>query len=313
MDNNQSSVGLTPRDNSDKYGVFVNPFVDEGFKIIFGQEEHKDILINVLNIIFDGEVLFKDITYIDKEIPRGLQSKRGIVFDLLCETDKGEKVLVEMQNKRQSFFEQRAAYYIASALARQGKAGDGWFYNIKRVYGVFFLNFNLPGRNPRLRIDLEKRDRHTGEVFDDYMRMTYIMFPQMKYGSIEECEDNFERIIFILKNMKTMEYIPGKEHLPIIEKLEQVARLGALSDGERLAYDRAVDAYRVEQDAWKTAIEEGREIGREEGREIGREIGLEEGRQQEKLEMARKLKALGVAIKDIISASGLSETVVLSL
>ena len=157
---------------SENNGVFVNPFVDEGFKIIFGQEEHKDILLNVLNIIFADEVVFKDISYIDKEIPRGLQSKRGIVFDLLCETDNGEKVLVEMQNKRQSFFEQRAAYYIASALARQGKSGDEWHYDIKRVYGVFFLNFNLPGRKPRLRIDLEKRDRHTNEVFDDYMRMT---------------------------------------------------------------------------------------------------------------------------------------------
>lgn len=293
MDKKQLNKYTEPVRYSEDKGVFVNPFVDEGFKIIFGQEEHKDILLNVLNIIFANEVVFKDIIYIDKEIPRGLQSKRGIIFDLLCETDKGEKVLVEMQNKRQSFFEQRAAYYIASALARQGKAGDEWHYDIRRVYGVFFLNFNLPGRKPRLRVDLEKRDRHTGEVFDDYMRMTYIMFPQMNYKSIDECKDNFERIIFILKNMKTMDYIPGKEHLPIIEKLEQVARQGALTEGQRLAYERAVDAYRVEQDAWKTAIEEGREEGI--------------------MEMARKLKALGVAVKDIISASGLSEAVVASL
>ena len=133
------------------------------------------------------------------------------------------------------------------------------------------------------------------------MRMTYIMFPQMKYDTIDECKDNFERIIFILKNMKTMKYMPGKEHLPIIEKLEQVARQGALTEGQRLAYERAVDAYRVEQDAWKTAIEEGRE----EGREMGREEGI--------MEMARKLKALGVAMKDIILASGLPESVVASL
>ncbi|MDE5797096.1 MAG: hypothetical protein K2H75_08280, partial [Muribaculaceae bacterium] len=68
-------------------------------------------------------------------------------------------------------------------------------------------------------------------------------------------------------------------------------------DRHQQHYDRAVDAYRVEQDAWKTAIEEGREEGREEGIR----------------DMARKLKALGVAVKDIISASGLSESVVASL
>ncbi len=314
MDNKQINIESNSVDWSKGKSVFVNPFIDEGFKIIFG---HEDILLTVLNVIFAGEMVFKYVTYIDKEIPRGLQSKRGIIFDLLCETEKGEKVIVEMQNKRQSFFEQRAAYYTASALAYQGNTGEEWQYNVKKVYGIFFLNFNLPDRKPRLRIDLEKTDRHTGEVFDDYMRMTYIMLPQMTYKSFDECKNNFERIIFILKNMNKMNYIPGKEHLPIIEKLEQVARYGSLTEIQRLAYERAVDAYRVEQDAWKTAIKEGRDAGLEEGFEEGRkegfEIGREEGREEGIIEMARKLKALGVAIKDIISASGLSEAVVTSL
>lgn len=138
MESNKVYNHISARDNYSDYGVFVNPFVDEGFKIIFGQEEHKDILINVLNIIFEGEVVFKDIIYIDKEIPRSLQSNRGIIFDVLCETDKGEKVVVEMQNKRQSFFEQRAAYYKPRLWFVRVKPGTSGI-TISRKYTVCFF------------------------------------------------------------------------------------------------------------------------------------------------------------------------------
>ena len=34
---------------------FINPFTDVGFKRIFGQEINKDLLIDFLNALLDGE------------------------------------------------------------------------------------------------------------------------------------------------------------------------------------------------------------------------------------------------------------------
>ena len=52
---------------------------------------------------------------------------------------------------------------------------------------------------------------------------------------------------------------------------------------------------------------EGLEEGRAEGLEKGRAEGLEKGRAEEKKSVARNLKALGLDVHSISSATGLSE------
>ena len=49
------------------YGSFINPFVDEGFKRIFGQEESKPVLLAFLQELLKGEHDVKDLKYLDKE------------------------------------------------------------------------------------------------------------------------------------------------------------------------------------------------------------------------------------------------------
>ena len=41
----------------ERKSVFINPFVDRGFKILFGQKESKDLLIELLNDLLEGERL----------------------------------------------------------------------------------------------------------------------------------------------------------------------------------------------------------------------------------------------------------------
>ena len=48
-------------------GRYINPFTDWGFKRLFGQEFSKDLLINFLNDLFEGEFQIKDVTFKDKE------------------------------------------------------------------------------------------------------------------------------------------------------------------------------------------------------------------------------------------------------
>ena len=51
---------------------FINPFTDVGFKLIFGQEINKAMLIDFLNALLEGERKVKDIRFLDKEqVPRG--------------------------------------------------------------------------------------------------------------------------------------------------------------------------------------------------------------------------------------------------
>ena len=86
-------------------------------------------------------------------------------------------------------------YYLSQAVARQGEKGSKWMYDLKAVYGVFFLNFPMPGTKAhKLRTDIVLSDRDTHELFSDKMRYIFIELPSFRtldlcveeYGYIEE-------------------------------------------------------------------------------------------------------------------------------
>ena len=96
-------------------GRYINPFTDWGFKRLFGQEFSKDLLINFLNDLFEGEFQIKDVTFKDKELPGETNDLRGCIFDIYCVTDDDKHFIVEMQNRWVPFFVNRSIYYASKA------------------------------------------------------------------------------------------------------------------------------------------------------------------------------------------------------
>ena len=97
-------------------GRYINPFTDWGFKRLFGQEFSKDLLINFLNDLFEGEFQIKDVTFKDKEQPGDTDDLRGCIFDIYCVTDDDKHFIVEMQNRWVPFFVNRSIYLVRLLL-----------------------------------------------------------------------------------------------------------------------------------------------------------------------------------------------------
>ena len=127
-------------------GKFINPFTDFGFKHIFGREMDKDILIEFLNDLLEGEYTIMDLRIMNNERLPETEQGRKVIFDIHCETDKGERIIIEMQNREQPHFKDRALYYLSHSVVEQGIKGT-WDYELAAVYGVFFLNFTLDEEN----------------------------------------------------------------------------------------------------------------------------------------------------------------------
>ena len=102
-------------------GKFVNPFTDVGFKVIFGSELSKDLLIAFLNELLLGEHEIEDLSFLDKEDWADNIHNRGIVYDIFCRTTDGKNIIVEMQNRWHSHFLDRTLYYVCRGISRQGK------------------------------------------------------------------------------------------------------------------------------------------------------------------------------------------------
>ena len=133
------------------------------------------------------------------------------------------------------------------------------------------------------------------------MRFIFIELPSFDKEE-EQCENDFERWIYVLKNMETLQRMPFRAQKAVFEKLEKIVALASLSRDERAKYDESLKILRDRLSEIAYAKEEGRAEGKEEGRAEGKE----EGRAEEKAEMARNLKAMGVPIETIAKASGLS-------
>ena len=291
---------------------FINPFTDVGFKRIFGQEINKDLIIDFLNSLLVGEKHIMDIRFLDKELLPEFDSDRGVIYDIYCINEDGERFIVEMQNRKQTNFRDRALYYLSQAISRQGDKGAEWRFDVKAVYGVFLMNFHLDLDGYRIRTDVDMIVRQTGKMYSDKLRMIFIELPSFLKEE-DECENDFERWIYVLKNMETLNRLPFKARKAVFEKLEQIVDIASMTMEERMKYDASINAYRTHLAVMDYERTEGREEGRREGREEGRREGRKEGMDIEKRQIASNMKQMGLPADVIAKATGLGEEEIANL
>ena len=272
---------------------FINPFTDIGFKKIFGQEVSKDLLIDFLNNLLKGERVINDVRFLDKEQLGFYDDDRSLIYDVLCETPSGERIIVEMQNRSQPYYKRRSIYYAAQAVVRQGERGKEWQYDVKAVYCISFLNFQQNDISERFRVDVTLMDMETKQSFSELLRLIYLQLPLFT-KDYTECENDFERWICVLKDMDIMNRLPEAAKNSVFKKVAEIGELSSLTYEERLKYDDVLKRYRD-----TLAVMEGQ---KQEGFREGMEKGIEKG----KVEIARNLKNDGIPLDVIARNTGLS-------
>ncbi|WP_455643167.1 Rpn family recombination-promoting nuclease/putative transposase, partial [Parabacteroides sp.] len=251
--------------------IFINPFVDRGFKILFGKEESKILLIDLLNDLFEGEHIISDLSYLNVEMPAECPDSRAAVFDLKCRDQEGNFFIVEVQNARQDHFYERGFYYLCRTVCAQDRKGDEWDFSLCPVYGIFFLNFKS-GNTDKVRTDIVLADRETGCQASGLMRQIFLEMPFFDKEEAE-CENGLDYWLYTLKYMEKLETLPFKGQKALFERLEKLAKIVNLNKKERDEYEECLKVYRDNKNVWDYALREGRQEGHEKGRQEGREEG----------------------------------------
>jgi len=266
-------------------GKFINPFTDVGFKRIFGQEFSKPLLLDFLNCLLVGERRITSLQLLDKEQAAEYDGDRSPIYDVYCETDSGEKIIVEMQNRDQPNFKERTLYYASEAIVRQGQRGTLWDYDIKAVYLVAFTNFTIVDVSSDFRVDAGLTDLKTGRFFSDKLRLIYLQLP-LFVKEAEECVTDFERWIYVLKNMETLNRLPWAAQNAVFQRLAEVGEVSALTKDERIKYDYALKKFRDTYNTIRGAEQKGRAEGR--------------------AEVVKAMRSKGYTDEDIILITGIS-------
>ena len=275
---------------------FINPFTDWGFKRIFGQEINKDLLIQFLNDLLVGERRMTDLRFMDKEQLPEAKDQRGAIYDIFCETDTKERIIVEMQHRRQPFFMDRSIFYASRAIVGQGKKGKNWNYQLAAVYTIGFMNFQSSDLVlGKFRTDVGLMDMQALKPVSDKFRLIYLALPLFPRETEAECENDFERWIYVLKNMETLERMPFQAQNALFEKLASITDVSALSEKDQERYEESLRIYRDNYAADEYSFNRGKAEG------------VAAGQAAERTMIARNLKDNGVDIQLIIRCTGLTK------
>jgi len=228
-------------------GTYINPLTDFGFKRLFGTESNKDLLIHFLNSVLkiDGEII--DLQHCNVEQKGRIKTDRKALFDLLCTTNKGEFIIVEMQNMPQKYFKDRAVYYITFPVQQQGEKKKRWNYKLNPIYSINILNFSLEESNDDELQYYHKvmlMDISRNKVFYEKLIFLFLELPDFS-KSEEKIETFMDWWYFILKNLPMLDKLPDAlEKNKIFKKLFYQAELANMTKEELNKYDKSLKNYR---------------------------------------------------------------------
>lgn len=298
-------------------GVYIDLKTDFGFKHCMGEEASMKSFLNA--ILSEDYGTIEHLEFLPVEQTRDHPDLRGVTFDLRCQLDNGDEVIVEMQNYTHPFFKTRANYYLYNLMDKHIKRGVSWSEresDIPRLIGVFILGVPME--------ELEEVVTRTAEFdidkqteFWDRMRKYYISLPNFQLA-VEKSgltpKDIWLETIKNLGNMDNLDpeiyEIADEALLKLIEK----AKVSALSESEYAQYEAelkvlsnrgTVERYGFEQGI-KRGLAEGRAQGLKEGLKEGREEGIKEGILETNLSIARMMKQKGYPTEEITAMTGLN-------
>lgn len=273
---------------------YVNPYTDFGFKLLFGTDMNKELLISFLNSLLHGREFITDITYLNAEHLGTQEYDRKAVFDVYCENEHGEKFLVEMQKGEQQFFKDRSVFYSTFPIREQARRGN-WDYELKSVYTIGILNFAFDEKDDQyFHHEVKLMDVRTKEVFYDKLTFVYLEMP--KFNKQEhELVTMFDKWLFVLRNLATLLERPAALQERVFNRLFEAAEIAKFTKRELYEYEDSLKNFRDMYSVITTAELKGEAKGRA------------EGEYAERIKNARNLKILGVQNSIIVQATGLSE------
>lgn len=292
---------------------YVNPYTDFAFKLLFGTDLNKEILIGFLNALFNGKQVIKDVNYLNTEHLGTREADRRAVFDVYCENEKGEKILIEMQKGEQQFFKDRSIYYATYPIREQAIKGEIWNYELKAVYVIGILNFTFDDvKSPKYLHKVKLLDIETYEVFYDKLTFIYLEMPKF-HKTEEELETMFDKWMFVFKNLARLMERPAALQERVFNRLFEAAEIAKFSPEKLYAYEESLKVYRDWNNVLDTAIQKSEAKGMAKGMAKGRAEGIAEGELIKAKAIALNLKNLGLPIAEIATVTGLSTDEINSL
>lgn len=231
--------------------------------------------------------------------------------DILVEDSKGRLLVIKIQNYRELYYYHQMLYGASDILSRY--TDEETDYNkICKIYSINIVYFSmikskdyayhgeiifrgLHDSDNFLKLSVRQQElfigKDAGDIFPEYYVLRVNDFDKVAKTPLDEW----------IKFLKTGEIDKEATAKGLPEARERL-RIDTLPDAEKRAYYRDMEALRYQRSVIKTGWDEGHTEGFKEGRAEGRA----EGEKMKAKEVAKRMKEMGLSVKDIIQCTGLT-------
>lgn len=274
---------------------YLNPKADLTFKKVFG--EHPDLVKSLLNALLPFETEeeeIQEVEYLPVELVPDTPMKKNSIVDVRCKDRKGRQFIVEMQMLWSPAFMHRVLFNASKAYVRQQNGGEKYellqpVYSLNLVDDVFEPDTESYYHDYRI-VCME----NTKKVIDG-LRFVFVELPKFKPQTFSQKKMHVLWLRFLTEiNENTREIPQELMDNPEIKKAVTQVEESAFNDAQLLWYDDFWDAVRVE----KTLVSEAEKKGMAQG--------MAQGRTEEKKDIARNMKSLGMETEQIAQVTGLT-------
>ena len=262
---------------------------DYAFKRVFGVEENKDVLQDLLECILDiPPENIAGLELLDKELHKDSISDKTGVLDVKLRLKNNIIIDIEIQNRWNSEFVQRTIFYWAKMYTENLKTSDVYTKLPKCItINIVGEGFDL---NNLIHSEYNVIEKHINDRLSDELEIHFLNLAKVKeqQESFEQDEKK-KKLYNWLKFIKTDNPEVRKmlaESSEMMAKANETIEVMEMSPKEKWLYENRMK-YEHDKASWK-------------------HVGYQEGVHQNKLETAKNLLAMNFSIENIAQATGLS-------
>ena len=273
---------------------FINPKIDFAFKKIFGDEQHKDILISFLNaILYVGQPTIQDLQILDPYNAPKISGLKDTFLDVRATLDNGLQVIIEMQVLSVPGFGKRVLYNVAKTYSAQLRPREG-YTSLNPVIGLTITDFKMFS-DDEVKGVLSRFGLYDPQNGVDYpikdIELVFVELPKFK-KNLAELQTVTDKWLYFMRYANELDDVPQTmKSEPAIEQAFQVANRVNLSQDELDDLEK--------REFFVRDMRHLVEVAEQKAEERGMERGMERGRQEEKIELAKQL--LDILADEIIS------------
>ncbi|MEQ8156579.1 MAG: Rpn family recombination-promoting nuclease/putative transposase [Clostridiaceae bacterium] len=244
----------------------MSPKIDFAFKLIFGDEKNKDVLIAFLSAALKlPKEEFHGIKLLNTELFKEFKEDRKGILDIRVETVEGKQIDIEIQILPTRFMPERTLFYWSKMYNSQIVSGDT-YDRLKKCITINIVDFECVPVE-KIHTIYHITEDETGYKLTDILEVHFLELPKLdKLRVIEETADPvIDWLQFIDSDSKEgMEMLAKKNEN--IKSAYHILQKISKNKEARMAYEARQAEIMDQLTREKTAKEEGRAEGIAEGK-----------------------------------------------